>query len=44
MQHLWVLTHAFRPMSAAVTFQIGLNDCARVIQGKFMFAADLESF
>ena len=33
---MWILTHAFfaktfQPMNAALTFQIGLNDCA---QGK----------
>ena len=37
-------TESFQLMSAALTFQIGLNDCARVIRGKFTFAADLESF
>ena len=30
--------------NAALTFQIGLNDCARAIQGKFMFAGAWESF
>ena len=38
-----ILTHAFfaetfQPMNAAVTFQIGLNDSAGAIRGKFMFA------
>ena len=28
----------FQPMNAALTFQIGLNDCARAIRGKFTFA------
>ena len=37
---MWILTHAFfaetfQPMNAAVTFQIGLNDSARAIRGKF---------
>ena len=27
-----------QPMNAALTFQIGLNDCPRVIRGKFTFA------
>ena len=31
-------------MSAALTFKIGLNDCARVMQGDITSAADLESF
>ena len=31
-------------MNAALTFQIGLNDCARAIRGKFTFAGALESF
>ena len=39
---MWILTHAFfaetfQPMNAAVTFQIGLNDSARAIRGKFTF-------
>ena len=38
-----ILTHAFfadtfQPMNAVVAFQIGLNDSARVIRGKFTFA------
>ena len=46
---MWILTHAFfaetfQPMNAALTFQIGLNDCARVIRGKFRFAGASESF
>ena len=46
---MWILTHAFfaetfQPMNAAVTFQIGLNDCARAIRGKFTFAGAWESF
>ena len=28
----------FQPMNAALTFQIGLNDSARAIRGKFTFA------
>ena len=31
-------------MSGAQTFQIGLIDFARVIQGNLTFAADFESF
>ena len=34
----------FQPMNAAVTFQIGLNDSARAIRGKFTFADAWESF
>ena len=39
---MWILTHTilaetFQPMNAAVTFQIGLNDSARAIRGKFKF-------
>ena len=38
---MWILMHAFfedtfQPMNAALTFQIGLNDCARAIRGKFV--------
>ena len=29
-------------MNAALTFEIGLNDCARAIRGKFTFATDSE--
>ena len=29
----------FQPMNAALTFQIGLNDLARAIRGKFTLAA-----
>ena len=46
---MWILTHAFfvetfKPMNAAVTFQIGLNDSAWAIRGKFTFAGAWESF
>ena len=46
---MWVLTHVFfaetfQPMNAALTFQIGLNDCALAIRGKFTFAGAWESF
>ena len=46
---MWILKDAFfvetfQPMNAALTFQIGLNDCARVIRGKFTFAGAWESF
>ena len=46
---MWILTHAFfaetfQPMNAAVTFQIGLNDSAWAIQGKFTIAGVWESF
>ena len=46
---MWILRHAFfaetfQPMNAAVTFQIGLNDTARAIRGKFTFAGAWESF
>ena len=46
---MWILKHAFfaeffQPMNAAVTFQIGLNDSARAIRGKFTFAGAWESF
>ena len=46
---LHILMHAFfaetfQPMNAALTFQIGLNDCARAIRGKFTFAGAWESF
>ena len=46
---MWILTHAFfaetfQPMNAALTFQIGLNDSARAIRGKFTFAGALEGF
>ena len=46
---MWILTHAFfaetfQPMNAALTFQIGLNDCARAIRGKITFAGAWESF
>ena len=46
---MWILTHVFfaetfQPMNAALTFHIGLNDSARAIRGKFMFADALESF
>ena len=34
----------FQPMNAAVTIQIGLNDSARVVRGKFTFAGAWESF
>ena len=34
----------FQPMNAALTFQIGLNDCARAIRGKFTFAGARECF
>ena len=34
----------FQTMNAAVTFQIGLNDSARAIRGKFTFAGAWESF
>ena len=34
----------FQPMNAALTFQIGLNGCARAIRGKFTFAGAWESF
>ena len=45
---MWILTHAFfaetfQPMNAAVTFQIGLNESARAIRGKFTFACAWES-
>ena len=33
-----------QPMNAALTFQIGLNDCARAFRGKFTFAGAWESF
>ena len=39
-----LFAETFQPMSAALTYQIGLNDCTRVIQVKFTFAADLKSF
>ena len=44
-----ILTHAFfaetfQPMNTALTFQIGLNDCARAIRGKFTFAVPGEVF
>ena len=46
---MWILTHAFfaetfQPMNAAVIFQIGLNDSARAIRGKFTFTGVWESF
>ena len=46
---MWILTHAFfaetfQPMNAALTFQIGLNDSARAIRGKFAFAGAWEGF
>ena len=46
---MWILTHAFfadtfQSMNAALIFQIGLNNCARAIQGKFTFAGAMESF
>ena len=46
---MWFLTHAFfaetfQPMNAALTIQIGLNDCARAIRGKFTFVGAWESF
>ena len=46
---MWILTHAFfaetfQPMNAALTFQIGLNDGARAIRGKFTFAGAWEGF
>ena len=46
---MWILTNAFfaetfQPMNAAVTFQIGLSDCARAILAKFTFAGAWESF
>ena len=47
---MWILTHAFffaetfKPMNAALTFQIGFNDCARAIRGKFTFAGAWLSF
>ena len=34
----------FQPMNAALTFQIGLNDSARAIRGKFTFAGAWEGF
>ena len=34
----------FQPTNAALTFQIGLNDCARAIRGKFTFACAWKSF
>ena len=42
-----ILTYAFfaetfQPMNAALTFQIGLNDCTRAIRGKFTFVGDGE--
>ena len=45
---IWILTHAFfaetfQPMNAALTFQIGLNDWAQAIRGKFTFAGAWES-
>ena len=45
---MWILTHVFfaetfQPMNAAVTFQIGLNESARAIRGKFTFAGAWES-
>ena len=48
MSHYMDLTHAFfaetfQPMNAAVTFQIGLNESARAIRGKFTFAGTWES-
>ena len=46
---MWILTHAFlaenfQPMNAALIFQIGVNDLARAIPGKFTFAGAWESF
>ena len=46
---MWILTHAFfaetfQPMSAALTFQIGLNESARAIRGIFTFAGAWEGF
>ena len=46
---MWILTHAFfaetfQPINAALTFQIGLNDSARAIRGKFTFAGAWEGF
>ena len=46
---MWILTHSFfsetfQQMNAALTFQIGLNDCARAIRGKITFARAWESF
>ena len=40
----YFFTKTFQPMNVPLTFQIGLNDFASVIPGKFTFAADLESF
>ena len=34
----------FQPMNAALTFQIGLYDCALAVRGKFTFAGAWESF
>ena len=46
---MWILMHAFfaehfQSMNAALTFQIGLNDCARAIRRKYMFAGAWERF
>ena len=46
---MWILTHTFfaetfQTMNSALTFQIGLNDCAQAIPGKFTFADAWESF
>ena len=46
---MWILTYVFfaetfQPMNAAVKCQIGLNDSARAIRGKFTFAGAWESF
>ena len=46
---MWILTYAyftetFQPMSAASTFEVGLNNCAQVIWEKVTFAADLKYF
>ena len=46
---MWTLEHAFfaetfQPLNATLTFQIGLNDSAQAIRGKFTFAGAWESF
>ena len=46
---MWILKHAFfaetfSPMNATLTFQIGLNDSAWAIRGKFTFAGAWKGF
>ena len=36
-----IFADTLKPINAALAFQIGLNDCARAIWGKFKFAADI---